>query len=440
MKINMIYLAAGNSRRFFINGKHTNKLLQDIHGKPLYQYGLEQLKEAAKMFENCHIYVVTQYPEIFDHCSKEDCVMALFSEESKKGMSYSIRNALQNIKAEENSCYLFQAADQPFIRAETIVRFISEFLRSGKKAGSVMYGEVPGNPGIFRQDYVEELKALTGDQGGRAVMRRHPEEIFEFQLPVEKERKDVDNFADFQDACEQKGQKREFRIYAVGSGGKTSLLHYLAQKYSRKGKKVLILTTTHMMQEEGMILLDEDPELFIEQVWQAFDSQLIVVAGKKEGSEKKFTWIGDDLYHKIASYADVICIEADGSKRLPAKFPGEEEPVVYPDADQICVVFGLSALGQKMKDACHRYLLADQIAEADEIIDESIAAQILQKGYLERMRAQYPDAETILVLNQADDDCLRERAVKLANLAGEDAKILSLKKEFEKIANFIEQK
>ena len=83
---------------------------------------------------------------------------------------------------------------------------------------------------------------------------------------------------------------------------------------------------------------------------------------------------------------------------------------------------------------------ADQIAEADEIIDESIAAQILQKGYLERMRAQYPDAETILVLNQADDDCLRERAVKLANLAGEDAKILSLKKEFEKIANFIEQK
>ena len=127
----MIYLAAGNSRRFFINGKHTNKLLQDIHGKPLYQYGLEQLKEAAKMFENCHIYVVTQYPEIFDHCSKEDCVMALFSEESKKGMSYSIRNALQNIKAEENSCYLFQAADQPFIRAETIVRFISEFLRSG---------------------------------------------------------------------------------------------------------------------------------------------------------------------------------------------------------------------------------------------------------------------------------------------------------------------
>ena len=43
MKIHMIYLAAGNSRRF-----GSNKLLYDFHGMPLYQYGFNQLLELLK--------------------------------------------------------------------------------------------------------------------------------------------------------------------------------------------------------------------------------------------------------------------------------------------------------------------------------------------------------------------------------------------------------
>ena len=47
MKIHMIYLAAGNSRRF-----GSNKLLYSFRGLPLYQYGLKQLRELLEKNEN----------------------------------------------------------------------------------------------------------------------------------------------------------------------------------------------------------------------------------------------------------------------------------------------------------------------------------------------------------------------------------------------------
>lgn len=42
MKLSLIYLAAGNSRRF-----GENKLLAELDGRPLYRYGLDALKQAA---------------------------------------------------------------------------------------------------------------------------------------------------------------------------------------------------------------------------------------------------------------------------------------------------------------------------------------------------------------------------------------------------------
>ena len=58
MKIHMIYLAAGNSRRF-----QDNKLLYNYQGQPLYRYGFNQLLKLLSN-DNYTLDVVTQYPEI----------------------------------------------------------------------------------------------------------------------------------------------------------------------------------------------------------------------------------------------------------------------------------------------------------------------------------------------------------------------------------------
>lgn len=39
------------------------------------------------------------------------------------------------------------------------------------------------------------------------------------------------------------------KIAVVGAGGKTTLIHRLAEEYRRKGASVLVTTTTHMLVE-----------------------------------------------------------------------------------------------------------------------------------------------------------------------------------------------
>ena len=96
MKVKMIYLAAGNSRRFCISeGKRTNKLLYPFHGKPLYQHGLDALIQATEQMEDTKIYVVTQYREIYEYAKEKEGLIAVFSPESRQGMSYTIRNGLK---------------------------------------------------------------------------------------------------------------------------------------------------------------------------------------------------------------------------------------------------------------------------------------------------------------------------------------------------------
>ena len=63
MKLGLIMLAAGNSRRF-----GSNKLLYGIDGMPMYRHILLELKKVKAALEEqghrCEITVVTQYEEI----------------------------------------------------------------------------------------------------------------------------------------------------------------------------------------------------------------------------------------------------------------------------------------------------------------------------------------------------------------------------------------
>ena len=59
METYIIYLAAGNSRRF-----GTNKLFYKINDKELYRYGLDNLIKLVSMRNDCKLIVVTQYFEI----------------------------------------------------------------------------------------------------------------------------------------------------------------------------------------------------------------------------------------------------------------------------------------------------------------------------------------------------------------------------------------
>lgn len=87
MNKHIIYLAAGNSRRF-----GSNKLLHITQGKPLYRHGLDMLMEFCRKHTDCTLLVVSQYEEIL-HQAEKCGIRAVYSPLSVKGMSYTIRAA-----------------------------------------------------------------------------------------------------------------------------------------------------------------------------------------------------------------------------------------------------------------------------------------------------------------------------------------------------------
>lgn len=180
-------------------------------------------------------------------------------------------------------------------------------------------------------------------------------------------------------------------IAVVGSGGKTTLIKKLAASCRKKGKTVLITTTTHMFREPDTLLTD-DPEV----IRQALQERRCVMAGLPAG--EKIRGFSPETFQKVCRAADVVLVEADGSKQLPLKYPGESEPVIPENTDQIIVVCGLNALDRRAKEVCHRLELVKACLAIED--DTRISARHIQKlvtaGYLIPLGAAFPKTSICL--------------------------------------------
>ena len=186
MRVALIYLAAGNSRRF---GKG-NKLLWPIEGKRMYLHLLERLERIEKRHFEWELLVVTQYPEIMEEAENLG-VKTVFSPESYKGASWTVKKA-REASAGMDACVFF-GADQPYLSEETAEEFLGHMEKFGEEGlGCVCYGERTGNPVWFAQKYFSELLELEGDSGGKKVLKKHWDEAVFFQISNEQELEDVD--------------------------------------------------------------------------------------------------------------------------------------------------------------------------------------------------------------------------------------------------------
>lgn len=188
MKVRIIYLAGGSSRRF-----GTNKLLEPLAGKPMYRHLLDRLIRICSRHDRWELVVVTQYHEVEKDLQAEP-VSVRFCCESRMGASFSVKAGLEEITDEE-AC-VFCVADQPFFREETAEGFLMEMQRKQARLGCVAFGEQMGNPVWFGREYFGELRRLTGDQGGRKVLKRHLEEVCLYQVQEALELKDIDYLTD----------------------------------------------------------------------------------------------------------------------------------------------------------------------------------------------------------------------------------------------------
>jgi xanthine dehydrogenase accessory factor len=190
----------------------------------------------------------------------------------------------------------------------------------------------------------------------------------------------------------------------VGSGGKTTLLKTMAQQYRAEGKTVFATTTTHMFIEEDTLLTDDAQTII-----QALKDTGYVMAGIPEGIKLKA--LSEETYAAVCAHADVVLVEADGSRRMPLKYPNSTEPVIPDNADEIIVVCGLNALGQKAKDVCHRLERVKNCLgiEDDTLITPAHVQKLITEGYLKPLREKYPHKK--ITVAPRHDGTLYQRTV-----------------------------
>lgn len=203
----------------------------------------------------------------------------------------------------------------------------------------------------------------------------------------------------------------------VGSGGKTTLIHKKAAEYRSQGKTVFVTTTTHMRIEPDTLLTDDAGEIL-----RRLTETGYAMAGRPEG--EKIKALSPAVYREVCAQADVVLVEADGSKGMPLKYPNAAEPVIPDNADTILVVCGLNALGHPAREVCHRLeLVTDCLGiDGDTLVTPKHIQRLMTDGYLKPLRAKYPDKAVTLV--PRTDGSLYQRAVAALMTSGMDAGLL----------------
>ena len=213
--IHIIYMAAGNSRRF-----GSNKLFYELDGKPMYRHLLERLVEIKDRYNKLKnaesnnpvidITVVTRYREILDYCSSIPDCHAVLSPDSEKGISYTIKAGIMAVQeqkklkkssevthhtAEKEEYYMFAVADQPYLKSQSVIKLIDKVLENKwnmRLAFSLRCGDAVGNPCVFHSSLIPQLLSLEGDKGGRSVAKKH--DCVYVDIADERELMDIDTY------------------------------------------------------------------------------------------------------------------------------------------------------------------------------------------------------------------------------------------------------
>lgn len=197
-----VVLAAGSSSRM---GEGRHKLLLPLAGRPVLAHVLEaccaSLARPIIVVLGHQASIVRDRVEQWLHLPD---IVAIDNTNYREGMSTSLRLGLQRTieygykKCETIDSAIILLGDQPLITSRIIDALIQTRQATGKSIVAPVYEGKRGNPVLFAADLFSELLRVTGDEGGRSVMQRHPEQIATVEVGSDDAAYDVDTWEAYQ--------------------------------------------------------------------------------------------------------------------------------------------------------------------------------------------------------------------------------------------------
>lgn len=228
-------------------------------------------------------------------------------------------------------------------------------------------------------------------------------------------------------------------VTIVGAGGKTGTMFTLAKELKSLGKRVLVTTTTAIYKpstKEYDRLYMGDIQGFIKKLEKHDPSQNsgeIVVWGKETDKQEKIQGINPEDINKIWEDETFswILVEGDGAKRKNIKAPRDNEPVIPSKTTIVIGVVGMQVLGKPINESSvHRvehFMKITGTQMGDPIDEEVLHRLILHKQGL--FKGKPTDAKRVLLLNQCEDETIRNRALAFADRLSISYLITSLQKQ-----------
>jgi len=116
----------------------------------------------------------------------------------RKGMSTSIKKALLKINTREAEGFFLILGDQPLITSKIINKLIKSFSPGKEEIIVPYFKDKRGNPVLFDICWKDELMAVTGDVGGRVLIKAHPEKVKRVNISDETILFDIDREEDYE--------------------------------------------------------------------------------------------------------------------------------------------------------------------------------------------------------------------------------------------------
>ena len=185
-----IILAAGEGKRM---GKV--KLTLPLGDKQLIEWVLQAVKLAP--LDKYFLVVRPEDREIIKIGKRWGAEIVL-NPEYKSGMSTSIRKALYQIPSEDVEGFFILLGDQPLINPSVIYKMLRAFTPGKKEIVVPFYKDKQGNPVLFDGYWKDELMNITGDIGGRVLIKAHPEKVKRVKLSNESVLLDIDREEDYE--------------------------------------------------------------------------------------------------------------------------------------------------------------------------------------------------------------------------------------------------
>lgn len=188
-----IVLAAGEGKRI---GK--DKITLPLGSKRVIEWVLDAATKSK--LEKIILVVKPEDRETAEAGEKYNTIV-VSNPDYKKGMSTSIKKALSELNIQnhyDGFCVLL--GDQPFISSDIINSLIEAFQKGKKEIVVPYFQNKPGNPVLFDIAWKEEFMNITGDVGGRILIKAHPDRVKKITLNNEGILFDIDREEDYKKA------------------------------------------------------------------------------------------------------------------------------------------------------------------------------------------------------------------------------------------------